>query len=134
MAVLFEKPYLTIIYDEELNCIQQNWKGFAKSQDFREGILKSLQFFKDKKADKILSNTKELSIVKKEDTDWVAKDITPALVSNGMKKMAFIVPSNAFAQMSVNNFKEDANKIVSIRYFDDIQKAKEWMAGVQETA
>ncbi len=129
MTILFERPYLTVAYDEELNCIQQNWKGFAKSHDFREGILKSVEFLEEKQADKILSNTKEFSVVKKEDTDWVAKEITPILVEKGMRKMAFIVPSNVFTQVSVNNFKDEANKIVSICYFDDVQKAKDWMAG-----
>lgn len=129
--VLFEKPYLTILYDQEINCIQQNWKGFANSSDFRDGILKSVHFFKQKKADKILSNTKEFSVAKKADTDWIAKDIMPILVANGMKKMAFIVPSSVFAQVSVDNFKEEADNFVAIRYFDDLQKAKSWMSGVQ---
>lgn len=127
---LYEKPYLTIIYDEELNCIQQDWQGYAKSEDFREGILISLEFLKEKKADKVLSNTKEFSLVQQADTEWVAKEITPAMVKNGMKKMAFIIPSSIFAKISVDNFKQGANDIVTIAYFDDMQKAKDWLLGV----
>ena len=131
---LLEKPYLTIEYDREMNCILQHWKGFAKSEEFREGILQSLNFFKQMKADKIISDTRNFSVVKREDTDWVAKDITPLLVKSGLKKMAFILPASAFTQISVNNFKKEANQILTIQYFDSLTNAKEWLASVQEHA
>ena len=64
--VLFEKPYLTIELDEQLKCLTQRWKGFAKSEQFREGINKSLEIFQRKPISKIISDTKEFSLVKKE--------------------------------------------------------------------
>jgi hypothetical protein len=36
--ILFTKPYLTIEHNADLACITQHWKGFAKSEEFREGI------------------------------------------------------------------------------------------------
>lgn len=124
--ILYRKPYVTIEQDDRLKCLIQNWKGFATSANFREAINVSLKLFEQGGFEKIISNTKDFSLVKKEDTDWVAQVITPQLVRHGLRYMAFVVPSNVFSQLSVNNFKEEAGKAVSIRYFEDLEKAKSW--------
>ena len=51
---VFENQNIVIERDEQLKCLIQNWKGFASSEKFREGILKSVELFKDKKLNKIL--------------------------------------------------------------------------------
>ena len=130
--LLLQKPFVTIEYDETLRCLIQNWVGFAKSADFRFAINESLEFFKKAKVDKIISNTKNASLVKKEDTDWVAQVITPQMVRHGLRYMAFVVPTNVFTQFSVDNFKEEASAVVSIRYFDNPTAASEWLSEVEK--
>lgn len=125
--ILIDKPYVTIERDDELKCLIQTWKGFAKSEDFRAAINDSLNFFKEGDINKIISNTKDFSLVKKEDTDWVAQVITPQMVQHGLRYMAFIVPTNVFTQVTVDNFKEEANNVVSIRYFDSLELANKWL-------
>ena len=126
--ILFERPYVTLELDEEFSCLTQRWKGFAKSEQFREGINKSLEIFQQRQIDKIISDTQNASLVKKEDTDWVATIIIPKLVQRGLRCMAFIVPTNVFTQISVDNFKNEAKGGVRIQYFDDYEKAKEWIS------
>lgn len=126
--ILFERPYVTLELDEPLKCLTQRWKGFAKSEQFREGINKSLEFFQQKQIDKIISDTQNAALVKKEDTDWVATVITPKMMQHGLRRMAFIVPTNVFTQMSVDNFKSEAKGGVRIQYFDNYEKAKEWIS------
>jgi hypothetical protein len=128
--ILFTKPYVTIEHNADLACITQHWKGFAKSEEFRQGIEKSVEAFRQTRANKIISNTKDFAVVKKEDTDWVATQVTPLLVQLGLKYMAFIIPSSAFTKISVDNFKSKADDAVQIRYFDDQAKAKAWLESV----
>ena len=128
--VLVEKSSVVIEHDEQLRCLIQTWKGFAKSKDFRAAIIKSLEFFKQGNLNKIISNTKDFSLVKKEDTDWVAQVITPEMVQHGLRYMAFVVPTNAFTQLTVDNFKEEADRIVEIRYFDSVETARNWLSKV----
>ena len=132
--IVYSKPYVTIERNDELKCLIQNWKGFAVSEKFREAINASLIQFKQGEEDKIISNTKDFSLVKKEDTDWVAQVIMPQLVQHGLRYMAFVVPSNIFSQLSVDNFKEEAGTVVNIRYFEDLESAKEWCAEAQKKA
>ena len=127
---VFETQNIVIERDDQLKCLIQNWKGFASSERFREGIQKTIELFRDKKLDKILSNTKDFGMVKKEDTEWVNTHAMPILIKNGLRYMAFIVPSNIFSQMSVENFKKEMAGPVELRFYEDIAKAKEWMAEV----
>lgn len=130
---LVKKSFVTIERDDQLKCLTQTWKGFAKSEDFRGAINQSLEIFKRGGLDKIISNTKDFALVKKEDTDWVAQVVTPQMVQHGLRYMAFIVPTNVFTQITVDNFKEKANSVVSIRYFDQVADAKAWMAKSEVT-
>lgn len=130
--VLYSKPYVTIERDDQLKCLTQNWKGFATSEKFREAINATLNIFKQGGIEKLISNTKDFSLVKKEDTDWVAQVVIPQMVKHNLRYMAFVVPSNVFSKISVDNFKEEADKVVSIRYFDDLNKALEWFTQVEE--
>ena len=129
--ILYQKNYLTLEYNEELSCLIQHWKGFATSEQFREGIQQSIVYFKEKNINKHVSDTKDFSVVKKSDTDWVASHATPIMVENGLQYMAFVLPTNVFTQVSVNNFKSKAASIVQIQYFDDYDKALDWLSQVE---
>lgn len=124
---VYEAPNIIIERDDNLKCLIQNWRGFASSDKFRDGIKKTEELFKDKTLNKILSNTKDFGMVKKEDTEWVSTHSMPTLIERGLRYMAFVIPSNVFSQMSVENFKKQSENAVQIRYFDDVDKAKEWM-------
>jgi hypothetical protein len=125
--ILFQQPYLIIEYDEKLSCLSQHWKGYAKSDQFRAGIEKSIELFKLKRATALISNTKELAIVSNEDTHWAATYATPKMISYGLTYVAFIVPTNVFTQVSVDSFKNKTEDKVQFQYFTDLVKAKEWI-------
>ena len=131
---LIRKSYVTIERDDQLKCLIQTWKGFAKSENFREAINQSLEIIKKGGLDKIISDTKDAALVSKDDTKWVAQVVTPQMVQHGLRYMAFIVPANVFTQIAVDNFKEDADSVVKIRYFDQVEDAKDWMSKSMATA
>jgi len=46
----------------------------------------------------------------------------------GIRKVAFLIAHDLFAQMSVEQImKQDTGKIFEIRYFDNFEKAKDWL-------
>ena len=129
--ILFETSFLSIEYDETINCISQHWKGYAKSEQFRAVIEKSIRLLKQKGATCLISNTKELAVVSNEDTQWAATHATPIMIGYGLRYMAFIVPTSVFTQLSVNNFKTKTEDKLQLHYFTDLAKAKEWLKEVR---
>lgn len=129
---LFEKSYLVLEYDKENKLLIQNWIGFATSAQFREGIEKSVEIFRQNKPLRLLSNTKNSAVVKKEDTEWAASYGIGNMLQNGLKGVAFIVPTNIFTQVSVTNFKSQTKDApFTLQYFDDVNKAVDWLVTVK---
>lgn len=124
---LYENSVINIDFDEQTKILTQTWKGFATSEKFRESIEKSIGLFGKVGAKRLLTNTLNGGIVKKEDTDWAATYAAPLLVKNGMKAQAFVVPKNAFVQMSIKNFTAQTGGTFQLQYFDDVEKGKEWL-------
>ena len=125
--VLFNKNYLTIEVDKNNDCLIQLWKGFATPEQFREGILKALELFKQQKVSKMISDTKDQAIVRKEETDFAVSTV-PEFIKSGLKAFAFVVPTSVFTQMSLNNFKKNSDTSFAIQYFDEMKKAKDWIS------
>jgi len=117
-----------IEYLEDISCIIQHWKGYSISNEFRDVINQTIKIFQGgKRFTKIISDSLLLGVVKKEDTDWIAYIANPILIKNGLEKIAFIVPKNVFAQMSVDNYNKESKGTLAIKYFQTMLEAKSWM-------
>ncbi len=122
MIKLYEKPYLDIDFDEERSLIIQTWKSFATPTQFRDGLEKSWEFIRTKKASLLLVNTR----TKNDNTGWITRSL-PAPLRYGLKAQAFIVGSGIADQLSLKTFKYQ-QEATNTQYFEDAKKAKNWLA------
>lgn len=126
--MIYNQSYCRIEYLPELRCVMQNWHGFAKSAEFRDAILKTIEFFEThEKAAYIISNTQHSEIVRKDDAEWVATYANPRLVEHGLRKITFIVPTNVLLKWSVEHFRAKSEETPAIQWFDDVEHAKAWI-------
>ena len=122
------EKHLFLAYDEDLKCIIQVWKGFFSSELFREGVNKTNELFAMKKpVSKFLVDISDSSVIKKEDTEWAARNAIPTAIKNGLKYYGFVLPSNVFTQVSLNNFRKDLNQpSLEVQIFNSLERAKAW--------
>jgi len=127
---LFDEKYVHIEYDDANEILIQTWLGFISSENFRKAIDKTVEFSKTKPVKAIISDTSQLAIVRREDTEYAAS-IMPALIEKGLRKMAFVLSDNTFAQMSVKNFESQTKGKLQnnqlVKHFVDLQEAKDWI-------
>ena len=123
-----DKPHCTIEYDPDVKCVIQTWRGFAGSKAFRASLEKTVEVFKTHDVTSIISNTRDSGVVDEEDAQWVPTKINPILIRNGLKKIAFIMPANVFAQWSIDHFLRKAEKqpLEAMR-FDTLEQAQAWI-------
>lgn len=126
MKVINQK-HLTLEYDESHKCIVQVWNGYFTSEQFRNGVISTNKLFEQKKPPRFLVDISNCNIVKKEDTDWAATHAIPLAIKNGLKYYAFVVPTNVFSQMTLNNFKSEVESHITIQPFDNRKLAIEWL-------
>ena len=119
-----------ISYDEANQIVVARFFGFMNSENFRVFMLKGLEILQQKLARHgnvmWLADTREHKVVQKKDTDWVAAEWTPKATKSGLTHIAFILPSDVFAQMSVENYQAVTVKTVKIKNFGDANSARQW--------
>lgn len=127
--VIDERADCILEYDEERKCLIQRWKGFSGSDNFRATINASIDFFKsNSEVTGLISDTREHKVVKPQDAEWAAKHANPILAKHGMRKMAFIVPQNVFAQISVDHFSKNSTDQLALKHFSNLEDALNWIA------
>lgn len=125
MQTLLKEKYLTVEFDPNKKLLVQTWVGFCNSEQMRNGHKKSFDLFKNNNCTKFVCDTKEAAVLKKEDTQWAADNVTPALIAAGVKELNFIIPDSAFAKMSLKNLEatEQKQSNVKINYYTNIAEA-----------
>jgi len=125
METLYSNRYLVISYVPEKNCLVQTWKGFCTSEEYRDGMRKSVEFFIQKRCKNFVSDATNASLLKKEDTDWVTSEITPQFVKAGMQVLNLVLPESAFTKMTIMNLEnaEKEAKNSGMAYFNSLDSA-----------
>jgi hypothetical protein len=126
--IYYDKPFLIVHYDEAVKCIIMEWKGFAFTNEMREGHNKGLELLKEKKAFRWISDLRLAKTVAEDDQEWLREDWKPRLLEAGMRYSAIIVPQSALGRIQMKTLMERSkDKIAERRYFDDIREAKAWL-------
>ncbi len=124
-----KQSYCTLEYLPELHCLMQTWPGFARSQQFRASIQKTVEFFQSRPdVCSIISDTRKQEVVSKEDAEWVGAEMMPKLVQHGLQKMAFIAPEQVVTKLAEERFAQAVGERPQIRWFLTVDEAKNWIA------
>lgn len=126
--VHFDKPFLTIYWDNSIACVIMEWKKFVAGNDFRTGLDTGLQLIIDKRSTKWLADLRNLGVVAQEDQEWSNNNWFPRALIAGITHMAIVQPANIISKWSVDRILEKvANTNLTIHYFDDLDKARQWL-------
>lgn len=127
--IVAEKTDCTLVYDSANKCLIQQWRGYSGTENFRAAIYATIDFFKsNNEVTGLISDTREHKVVKPVDAQWAAKHANPILVRNGMRRMAFIVPHNVFAQLSVDHFSKNSTEQLTLQHFNNMEDALAWIS------
>lgn len=126
---IFDKPFLTIYYDDEHKLIHLRWKKLASSDEFREALNFALASVEERKIERWLANLRDMSVIKEADRKWTNDEWFPKLVKSGLRRMAIVNSLDYLNQSSVTKIMTHAGKIINFetQYFTDIVQAKKWL-------
>ena len=134
---IFQTRGGTITYDASKRIMVAEFTGFMNSKRFREFMQAGLAALKEKLHSgnvMWLADTRNHKVIRREDTDWVAQSWTPEAVKAGLTHIAFVLPKDAFAEMSVNNYQQKVQVVgnLTIQNFDAVENAEKWYLSCQE--
>lgn len=125
MKTLLKNNFVELSYYAGKKLLIQKWTGYIEVDSFKKAIDEVMAASSDYTVEKILSDTRDQAILKREATDYAASKM-PELIKRGLKKMAFLLPESAFTKLSVNHFAKKANSEV-IQFFSGEKEAEEWL-------
>ncbi|MDQ3051860.1 MAG: hypothetical protein M3Q95_13300 [Bacteroidota bacterium] len=127
--VLFDSEFLAIYHEPEARLIHLKWKGFASSDNFRDGLNIALEAVKEHGIENWLGNLKLMESIQPADEEWASMVWFPQIAVSSLRKMAIVTSLDYFNNTSVKRIVNSAVPVINFetRYFVDVVPAKEWL-------
>jgi len=125
--IYYDTEYLKIEYLEDLHAGIGNWFGFVEDENYKAGLNKMIDFYKEKKVNKWIANLTKMEAISPELQDWANNDWFPRAIEAGVKYMAIVVSEDVFNQLAVENIMTQVTDVITTHYFSSVDEAKEWM-------
>ena len=127
--VYFEDKNWLIEWDEIRKWIKIDMIGFVQGEAHRNGSMKVVELMKQKKATKILTDTRQAKVLGLAEQKWVNEVWVPMMKAAGMRYTATVLPQNVIAQMSINAIAKTNKAVTDLEnaYFGTIEEAQDWL-------
>ena len=120
-----------IYYDTAISAVVMEWKGYATSDEFKEGTEYMLRTLSANNAYKVLADIKEMTIIGMEDQQWLDTNFLPRAMQAGFRAIAIVKPDYYFNKVAVESISYKISKDkLTINFFDNAAEAKEWLRQV----
>ena len=129
--ILHKSKYVEIIYEKENSLIIDKFLPATedmKQEEFREEMNIFVEMCEKHKPESELVHLLDMKyVIALKDQEWMNKEVFPKY-ANIIKRMAFLVPEELFAQVSVEQtMEEDAGQKFLQQYFENEDKARKWL-------
>lgn len=126
--VYFDKRWMTVRFDESIQAVVLEWKGYAEGEEYRSGFNLGLQVLREKGACRWLGDCRQLGPITQADQQWMNKDWHPRAAAAGMRWVALVSPKAAVARLSVRYIITRVNNTdLVFNNFDDLEAARAWL-------
>ena len=129
--ILHKSKYVEIIYEQENSLIIDKFLPATKDMK-QDEFRKEMNIFvemceKYKPANELVHLLDMKYVIAVKDQEWMNKEIFPRY-ENMIKRMAFFVPTELFAQVSVEQtMDEEAGQKFVQQYFESEDEARKWL-------
>ena len=126
---IFDKEFLTIYYEQEHKLLHLKWKGFANTDQFRDGLNFALEAVIEHHVENWLGNLKLMETILPNDEEWASTVWFPKIAHSSIKKMGIVTSLDYFNNTSVKRIVNAVVPVINFetRYFVDVDQAKQWL-------
>lgn len=128
--VLLNEPYAKIFFDATLNSTGVIWRGQPLSEQYRNTYSRGLEFLKTYNTPTWITDLSRLESVSEADQQWLATEIIPQAIRNGLARLAIVRPMEE--EETLDQYLEGVEKTfrgagISVRSFNTFDDACEWV-------
>ncbi|HEY9197147.1 MAG TPA: PAS domain-containing protein [Mucilaginibacter sp.] len=123
----YRDNFITIEYNKPHHRIDTDWTGFQNLDSVQRGCRQLLQILVKNNVNKVLNNNIHVLGSWSEAADWLADEWFPLAEKVGLRYVAWIQSASVFSQLSAHKSADTMTSKIEIRFFTDIQSAREWI-------
>ncbi len=132
MATKYESDFIKINIDTDKDYIEAIRKlktAFMTEEDYKRDVVDWIKIIETNKSKYQLVDDRDMKfIIAPEFQTWINENLVAPAVKAGLKKVAFLESPEIFAQVSVEQLMDDRkDTILKVQYFEDEDKAKNWL-------
>jgi hypothetical protein len=128
VETILDNEYATLWYHPEDKIIHHKFHKFIWGDDFRDVLIKGVEIFEEHHAQKWLSDDRNNSALRQEDTDWGVNVWNPRMVKAGWKYWAVVMPEKVIGKMNLRRFvKINSDLGITVQVFSDPDEALIWL-------
>ena len=125
----FGSVCLTVEYDEKMQWVFYQWKGFIRMQDIKTGYNKIIEQVEENNAVAVLADHSQIVGPWNEANDWLINDWTPRALQAGMFYWAINTGNDLFSNISLEMFlSKNSQGKYKVQVFEQLSDAKKWLS------
>jgi len=128
-VVLLDESYLYVRCSMHERFIHLQWKGHARSEEYRYGLDLALNFVAERGIFYWLADLRTMTAILQQDEKWANEVWFPKLFNTRLEKMAILRSQDYFNQTSVQrSFTAVNGKLTfKVAWFPETQEALDWL-------
>jgi len=128
-VILLDEHYLHIHCALHERMIHLQWKGHARSEEYRHGLELALAFVKEPDILYWLADLRTMTAIQQDDENWANEEWFPRLFNTKLEKMAILRSQDYFNQTSVQrSFTAVNGKLTfKVAWFPSTGEALDWL-------
>lgn len=128
---IYTHSLVKYMFDKDRKYMTHNWEDTPKTittEEYKKVHTDMVAFVELFKPLYVLSDTRTVNfIVKNEWQEWVSENVLTVYEKYGLKKFAFLISPLYYTRISIELAMEELNVNFDVMYFDDFDKAEEWL-------
>ncbi|WP_207424133.1 ATP-binding protein [Desertivirga brevis] len=127
--ISYKDSSITILYNQQDDRIEVDWKGFQNFSSVQNGCMKMLEILKKNKCYKVINDNRNVQGTWSEAAEWVGREWFPMMEEAGLRYFAWIFSPSTFSQLSAKKSVDIKEGRVITEFFTDISLAEKWLDG-----
>jgi hypothetical protein len=128
--------FLKIDYYSELQIFWLEWQEGAQDMSeviFKRHLIEFVELFERHQSIGFVVDSRKGHFTMHEEIQaWHETEIVPSYLKHKLKKIAFIMPVDIFAEVSIlQTFQEEKASVLTTNYFNDLDSAFSWIKPYQ---
>ena len=129
-TILLDEPFMRMTHSRADQLIHLEWRGHARSDNYRRGLDLALNFVMKNDVRRWLADLRNMTAILQADEKWTDEVWFPKLFNTGLEKMAILPSSDYFNQTSVQRIITAASgpSTFQIAWFETSLEAIDWLS------